>query len=83
MAVGRRKPYTAIGIARLACFRCGAAARTQWQICSDGNIYRPVCLPCDVELNRMVLVWAFGEERAAGMIEAYKERVQKQYGLRL
>ena len=51
----RRKPYTANGILRLNCIRCGAQAEHQWQICADGNHYRPVCIPCDVKLNRMVL----------------------------
>lgn len=51
----RRKPYTAIGIGRLDCIRCGDPADYQWQICSDGNNYRPVCTECDIKLNRLVL----------------------------
>lgn len=53
----RRKPYTWRGIRRLRCFRCGGPARTQWNICSDRNQFRPLCVDCDVELNRMVLTW--------------------------
>jgi hypothetical protein len=52
---GRRKPYTARGIRRLPCFRCAAPASEQWQICADGNLWRPVCKSCDVQLNRVVL----------------------------
>lgn len=51
----RREPYTQIGIRRLKCFRCGSPAQFQWQICSDGNQYRPICLNCDIELNKLVL----------------------------
>lgn len=51
----RKQPYTDRGIARLVCIRCGAPAIFQWQICSDGNVYRPLCGRCDVELNRLVL----------------------------
>ena len=51
----RRKPYTAIGIKRLKCFRCNAKAEYQWQICSDERIYRPLCGKCDIELNELVL----------------------------
>lgn len=51
----RRKPYTKIGIKRLKCFRCGESATAQWQICSDGNTYRPICTKCDIELNTVVL----------------------------
>jgi NAD-dependent SIR2 family protein deacetylase len=53
----RREPYTVIGISRLRCIRCGAPAKFQWSICADGNNHRPLCLDCDVALNRMVLVW--------------------------
>ena len=55
--VKRREPYTVIGIARLKCIRCGAKAVHQWQVCSDGNNWRPLCLDCDVELNLLVLQW--------------------------
>jgi hypothetical protein len=56
----RREPYTVIGIRRLKCFRphCNNRAEFTWQICADGNIYRPVCRECDLELNEMVLKWA-------------------------
>lgn len=51
----RKEPYTEIGIRRLKCYRCGKCARYQWQICADGNVYRPICVECDLELNRTVL----------------------------
>jgi hypothetical protein len=69
---GRRRPYTEIGIRRLPCFRCGEPAHAAWQICADENLYRPLCLACDVELNEMVLVWV-GDPDAARKIAAYKE----------
>lgn len=53
----RTRPYTQIGIRRKKCFRCGAQAKYQWQICSDGRQYRPICEQCDIELNEMVLRW--------------------------
>lgn len=52
---GRKKPYTQIGIERLPCFRCGAKASQQWQICADQNLYRPICEYCDIKLNELVL----------------------------
>jgi NAD-dependent SIR2 family protein deacetylase len=54
----RTQPYTTAGIARLKCIRCDNQAEFQWQICSDGRNFRPLCAPCDVELNTMVLNWA-------------------------
>jgi hypothetical protein len=68
---GRRKPYTEIGIRRLPCFRCGAAARFQWSICADGNIQRPLCAECDVALNNLVLRF-MGDPEAASKVERYR-----------
>ena len=36
----------------------------QWQICADGNIYRPICKECDIALNALVL--EFMGDRARG-----------------
>ena len=51
----RKKPYTAMGIKRMKCFRCGKRASRQWQICADENVYRPCCDECDRLLNGLVL----------------------------
>ena len=67
----RKNPYTQIGIRRLKCFRCGKKAVEQWQICSDGNTYRPICLECDIALNEMVLKW-MGFPNWKEKIEKYK-----------
>jgi hypothetical protein len=52
---GRKTPYTERGIKKLPCFRCGNPAAHQWQICSDGRLFRPVCVSCDFGLNMLVL----------------------------
>jgi hypothetical protein len=71
----RTRPYTERGIRRLPCFRgCGRRARTQWNVCADGNQYRPLCLECDVELNAMVLRW-MNDPDAEAKIEAYTRRL--------
>lgn len=70
---GRRKPYTKIGIERLPCVRCGAQARFQWNACADGNLWRPLCGPCDVELNEVVLHW-MGDPAAAKKVAAYASK---------
>ncbi len=74
-AVTRRKPYTQIGIRRLKCFRAGCENRAsqQWQICADDWIYRPICEPCDVDLNRWVLEWV-GFPDVEGMMERYERK---------
>lgn len=53
--MGRRKPYTEIGIFRVPCSRCGQPSSRQWQICSLNNEYKGLCSDCDIELNRLVL----------------------------
>lgn len=55
--MARTKPYTKAGIVRLKCCvkDCKQRAFTQWQICADGRIYRPVCVDHDVQINRIVL----------------------------
>jgi len=70
-ASNRRKPYTAHGIKRVPCVRCGNPAVHQWQICADGNIYRGLCLACDIELNALVLAWA-NDPQAGEKIRQYQ-----------
>lgn len=69
----RQEPYTAAGIVRLKCIRCAGPAVHQWNICSDGNNYRPLCLPCDIALNRLVLEW-IGHPRVDELIAAYERK---------
>lgn len=51
------RQYTQLEIEAADCFRCGDPAAFQWQVCADGNVWRPLCAPCDVELNRRTLEW--------------------------
>lgn len=55
MYLGRKQPYTEIGITRLSCQRCGGKAEHQWQVCANDNRYLPICIDCDIELNRLAL----------------------------
>lgn len=68
---GRAEPYTEQGIKRLGCVRCGAKARFQWNACADGNLWRPLCLGCDVALNRLVLAW-MNDPDARAKADAYQ-----------
>lgn len=62
----------------MACARCGATPTQQWNICSDGNVYRPICVECDIEINRMVLEF-IGDPEAKSKIERYAERLREEY----
>lgn len=71
---GRRTPYTARGISRVPCARCGAPSRFQWQICADDRVFRGVCADCDIGINETVLKYV----RLPGWrakLAAYRRRV--------
>lgn len=70
---GRRQPYTATGIKRMPCARCGKPATFQWQICSDGNLWRPVCVSCDIALNATVLKFMGDREAKRRLAKCRKE----------
>lgn len=70
---GRRKPYTAIGIRRVPCTRCGAPSVHQWSVCANGNRYLGCCERCDVLLNRLVLRF-FRIPNAAALLLRYVAR---------
>lgn len=54
--IGRRKPYTTIGIRRLRCQRCKRRrAVHQWNCCANDNRWVPICIECDIALNRLAL----------------------------
>jgi hypothetical protein len=67
----RKHPYTEAGVLRLSCIRCGSKPKFQWQICSDGNNFRPLCVECDVALNRLVLEW-MGHPKASELADRYE-----------
>lgn len=69
----RRRPYTARGIRRVPCFRCGQPSHAEWRICADGNRPRGICLACDADLNAVVLAWA-GDPEADAKMTAYRSR---------
>lgn len=71
----RRAPYTALGIRRVPCVRCGEPAAHQWHICSDGNRPRAICLACDVALNALVLRWMRHPE-AEALIKRYRREAR-------
>jgi hypothetical protein len=70
---GRKEPYTAIGIRRLPCCRCGRPAVHQWSACADGNLQRPLCMECDIGLNEVALRF-IGDPDTDAKIAAYREK---------
>jgi hypothetical protein len=54
----RRKPYTARGIRRKTCIRCGKPGFATWQVCSLNRAFVVLCKKCDVGLQAIVLRWA-------------------------
>ena len=75
--MARKKPYTIIGVKRLKCFKCGKPALYQWQICSDNNIYRPLCPICDLNINILVIQFMQFDNELV-LIGEYVEKITKQ-----
>lgn len=69
----RTKPYTARGIKRVPCLRCGAPSAHQWNICSLPGQHG-VCTECDVALNAVVLAF-MRVPNADDLAAAYAERI--------
>jgi hypothetical protein len=72
----RKIPYTERGIKKQKCHRCGKPASQQWQLCSDGNIWRPICQVCDVLINELVLRY-MGDKDWHNKIIAYEAKFDK------
>jgi hypothetical protein len=72
--VGRKKPYTQIGIRRLKCTRCGAQANFQWQCCANDNRWLPLCIDCDIELNSVALEFMSVPNRDKLMVRYIEEK---------
>ena len=72
----RTKPYTQIGIKRKKCIRCGAKAHYQWNICSLGKNYWPICATCDILLNESVLYWLKWTDRKE-IMRRYEEKINE------
>ena len=73
---GRKTPHFEEEIAFLPCSRCGKwPSRFDWNICSDGNIQRPICLACDLALQELVLRF-MGFPNWKRKLAAYREKVE-------
>lgn len=72
----RTQPYTAEGIRRVPCVRCGAPAAHQWQTCADARHFRALCVQCDIALNRVVLRF-MRHPNVAGAMRAYEKKARK------
>lgn len=73
----RFEPYSALGIKRVPCTRCGAPSQHQWNICMDKvksrTQYRGLCLECDIGLNEVAAKFVFGDTpETATKIETYR-----------
>ena len=77
----RFEPYTAIGVKRVPCARCGQKpGHASWNVCADniGNRpqYRVLCVECDIRMNKIAMEFVFGRSRD-GVVAAYGARARK------
>lgn len=73
---GRRKPYTARGISRVPCSRCGKPSTQQWTVCANGNRYLGCCNDCDIRLNWLALEFFKVPNRVA-LMKRYEEKTTR------
>lgn len=72
--VGRRRgDYTAVGIRRVACTRCGHPhSHASFTICANGRRRVPLCKACDRDLNEVVLRWlGLDDDHVAELMSRY------------
>jgi NAD-dependent SIR2 family protein deacetylase len=55
--LGTVEPIPVEEIWDVPCVRCGANSQCQWAICANEGRYLPLCLECDVALNRLILTF--------------------------
>lgn len=70
----RTKPYTARGISRCKCMKCGKPAVHQWSACAVNHKHMPICLDCDIELNRLALTFILGRKKAIPIVNRYERK---------
>lgn len=65
----RTQPYSATGIRRVPCARCGKPSYASWNVCADKirgrKQFRGICKECDIGLNRLAMRYMFGKTREA------------------
>jgi len=68
----RTQPYTALGIRRVPCVRCGSPSHASWNICADRvggrTRYRALCKECDIGMNEIAMRFVFGADREADLV---------------
>lgn len=76
--LGRKKPYTAIGISRVKCAksRCEKPGESQWQCCALANRWFPLCREHDVELNELACTFLMGC-KAKPIMTAYRKAKER------
>lgn len=72
----RPREYTARGIRRCKCARCGEQASQSWTACAIDNWHMPLCTRCDVGLNRVALEYVIGKRRAKPLLSRYAEKMR-------
>lgn len=74
--LGRRKPYTQIGIRRVECARprCRRPSRFQWSACAIGGRFIAVCDRHDLEINTWLLT-TFRIPGARALLRRYEEAI--------
>jgi NAD-dependent SIR2 family protein deacetylase len=55
--LGTAEPIAVEEIWETPCVRCGAHSQCQWAICANNGNHLPLCIDCDIALNRLILMF--------------------------
>lgn len=71
---GTQEPIPVDRLWDTACCRCGAPCQCQWAICANNKQFFPLCIDCDIALNRLILCF-LNVDDPDSFIEDYREKL--------
>lgn len=79
---GEKKRPTIRQVRRMKCFRCGApSSYATWQICSNERRHVPICVKCDIAMNKATLMFmGLPYGRVRKMMARYEKKVAEDSG---
>lgn len=55
--LGTVEPIPVDEIWDVPCIRCGHPSQCQWAVCANDKRFLPLCIECDIALNRLVMMF--------------------------
>ena len=74
----KKHGYSQAEVARETCIvpGCNKPAAEEFRICAT-KAYHPICVECDLTINRMVAIFAFGREKGEKLYAKYRRMTER------